>query len=151
MNPKTMNFSKLREATGRTQKVMLVALVQEEQAKILEWLDPYSEEAKKGIARSFDPRLDEDNAVLYEVPAAYARRLLAGEPYKYKLVSPDIIRVPVTAPGGGRELRTITSVVKKRGTIKRKNPETEEIEDVEDQVLKSDLGVPLWIDPEDQE
>jgi hypothetical protein len=132
---KKKNFASMREATGREQTVVLVSLITVDRAKVLEWLDKHSEEGQRGIPKTFEPRVDDDGAVFYRVPVPYARRLLEGEPYKYLLVEPSLIRVPMSTSAGGISQVMVSSKVKKK--------------DEEGNTVKDKQGVPVWIDPED--
>lgn len=103
----------LQEHPHRTAKILLLANVSE--PRVLQWKDPYSKEL---APESFAPMVDSvTHATVYEVPFAYAERLLRGEPNKYKLLKPGRVMMNFTAPNGGSERREVYAAVPKLDTF----------------------------------
>jgi hypothetical protein len=117
----------LKEATGMYDTVSLAALVTEPIP--LTWTDISTKDREK---KMFLPKQDQDTGlIVYEVPLIFAQRLVAGEPYKYKLMDPDRIRALCVSKSGGKEWRTFRSHYIKRDDGK---------------VCKDARGVPILVE-----
>jgi len=91
---------KLTASSGIKQRIRLFALVTI--SKTLEWTNPYTNE------REIFPQMKSENGSrIYDLPMPYGQRLLASEPYKYFLCTPDVVTVSFAVPGGGREERNV--------------------------------------------
>lgn len=107
----------LQEHPYRTAEIVLLANVSE--PRVLQWHDEYSD---KKEPMSFQPLMNEHGACLYQVPFAYAERLLRGEPNKYKLLEPKRVVMRCNTLNGGFERKSIFAWVPdfdQKGIIKK--------------------------------
>lgn len=99
----------LQEHPHRSAKILILANVTE--PRTLQWKDPYSKDL---APESFPPKADvETGATVYELPFAYAERLLRGEPNKYKLLFPKRVKMNFPTLNGGFERRDLFAVTPK--------------------------------------
>jgi hypothetical protein len=102
----------LKDAVGRDELVTIAALITEPEC--LYWRDAWHDPQKPPI--EYPPKINDDGVCAYRMCLDYARRLIASEPYKYKLLDPDVIKVKMPTVNGGEETVVVYAhIVKKEG------------------------------------
>lgn len=89
----------LKEALGRDELVTIAALVSEQEC--LYWRDSWMPASEP--SREFTPKVTEEGLPTYRVCLPLAVRLLQSEPYKFKLLDPDVLKIKMPAINGGEE------------------------------------------------
>ena len=146
---KTPTFKKMMDASGNRQVITIGAKLMLIQARPLKWVNPHSPDGQRGISDVYEPRVDEDGVIMYQVPLPYARRLLSAEPYKFVLVAPDVLRLEVKTKNGGKEMTMLQAMVPKY-----EYNITQYVDDAPDikiprRIVKDSIGVPEWCTPEE--
>lgn len=85
-----------------------VDAIQKQGPKVLEWID------RKGEVQFFSPYMDEAGRITYEVSEEYARRVLAAQPDRFFLLTPQELIIRVRREDGlGAKIVTVKSVLPK--------------------------------------